>query len=97
MPLDHFSLAVPPAKVDPLVSFLTTALASTGFKEHIRYGPYIVGLGESQAPYFWIAGTVPDDADGKTVDAVLKRHHVAFGESFSDMYFHVVLFQYSSL
>ncbi|KAL8788918.1 MAG: hypothetical protein Q9213_001441 [Squamulea squamosa] len=77
MPLDHFSLVVPASKVDPLISFLTTSLQHLGFKEHVRYGPTIVGLGE-EMPYFWIAGTVSDDADGKTVEEVLKKQHIAF-------------------
>ncbi|KAL8679786.1 MAG: hypothetical protein Q9186_003951 [Xanthomendoza sp. 1 TL-2023] len=78
MPLDHFSLAVPASKVDPLVSFFTTSLAHMGFKEHIRYGSYIVGLGEENAAYFWIAGIVPEDTDEKTVEAVLRKQHIAF-------------------
>ncbi|KAL8726229.1 MAG: hypothetical protein Q9166_006854 [cf. Caloplaca sp. 2 TL-2023] len=77
MPLDHFSLIVPAKAVDPLIAFLTTSLAHLGFKEHIRYGPYVVGLGET-FPYFWIVGIMPEDADEKTMDGVLKRQHIAF-------------------
>ncbi|KAL8811908.1 MAG: hypothetical protein Q9223_001405 [Gallowayella weberi] len=78
MPLDHISIVVPASKVEPFVSFLIASLAHTGFKEHVRYGPYIVGLGEERHAYFWIAGTVPEDADEKTVEAVLKCQHIAF-------------------
>ncbi len=77
MPLDHFSLTIPASKVDGLVSFLTTSLHQFGFKEHMRYGPHIVGLGDD-LPYFWIAGIVSEDADGKTVDEMLKKQHIAF-------------------
>lgn len=77
MPLDHFSLAIPASKVDDLVSFLTASLHHFGFKEHMRYGPHIVGLGDD-LPYFWIAGIVSEDADGKTVDEMLKKQHIAF-------------------
>ncbi|KAL8752822.1 MAG: hypothetical protein Q9199_005474 [Rusavskia elegans] len=77
MPLDHFSLTLPASKVAPLVAFLTSSLAHLGFKEHTRYGPYIVGLGEETA-YFWLAGILSEDADGKTVEEMLKKQHIAF-------------------
>lgn len=77
MPLDHFSLTLPAPKVAPLVTFLTSSLAHLGFKEHTRYGPYIVGLGEETA-YFWLAGILSEDADEKTVVEMLKKQHIAF-------------------
>ncbi|KAI4144316.1 MAG: hypothetical protein L6R39_004234 [Caloplaca ligustica] len=62
MPLDHFSLIVPVDKLDPMVNFLTQALQHMGFKEHIRFGPCVVGMGET-TPYFWLAARGGDDID----------------------------------
>lgn len=78
MPLDHSSLTVPASSVAPLLTFLTSSLAHLGFKEQIRFGPYVVGLGEDKA-YFWIAGILSPDADAKTVEDMLKKQHFAFG------------------
>ncbi|KAL8665073.1 MAG: hypothetical protein Q9168_007775 [Polycauliona sp. 1 TL-2023] len=78
MPLDHSSLTVPASSVAPLLTFLTSSLAHLGFKEQIRFGPYVVGLGEDKA-YFWVAGILSPDADEKTVADMLKKQHFAFG------------------
>ncbi|KAL8969211.1 MAG: hypothetical protein Q9197_004459 [Variospora fuerteventurae] len=78
MPLDHFSLTIPAEKIDPMVEFLTTSLQHLGFKEHIRYGPHVIGMGET-FPYFWLAAAVGGEGcDQKTVDLMLKKQHVAF-------------------
>lgn len=38
MPVDHFTLTVPRAKLDEVVTFLTTSLAHLGFHEmYVRY------------------------------------------------------------
>ncbi|KAL8976633.1 MAG: hypothetical protein Q9205_007396 [Flavoplaca limonia] len=78
MPLDHSSLTVPPSAVAPLITFLTSSLAHLGFKEHIRFGPHVIGMGE-EMPYFWLVGIVSEDADEKTVKEVLGGGHFAFG------------------
>ena len=77
MPIDHFSLIVPQPKIDPLITFLTTALAHLHFKEIVRPVPNVVGLGE-QAPYFWISGFVPEGVEEKSLDSLLKGWHIAF-------------------
>ncbi|CAL8584348.1 hypothetical protein XPA_009950 [Xanthoria parietina] len=77
MPLNHSSLTLPAPKVAPLLTFLTSSLAHLGFKEHARFGPSIVGLGEETA-YFWLAGILSEDVDAKTVDEVLRKQHFAF-------------------
>ncbi|KAL8977307.1 MAG: hypothetical protein Q9177_006666, partial [Variospora cf. flavescens] len=78
MPLDHFSLTIPTEKIDPMVKFLTASLQHLGFKEHLRYGPHVIGMGET-FPYFWLAAAVGGEgSDQKTVDLMLKKQHVAF-------------------
>lgn len=77
MPLNHSSLTLPAPKVAPLLTFLTSSLAHLGFKEHARFGPYVVGLGEDTA-YFWLAGILSEGVDAKTVDEVLSKQHFAF-------------------
>ncbi|KAI4219680.1 MAG: hypothetical protein L6R36_008155 [Xanthoria steineri] len=77
MPLNHSSFTLPALKVAPLLTFLTSSLAHLGFKEHARFGPYVVGLGEERA-YFWLAGILSEDVDGKTMDEVLSKQHFAF-------------------
>lgn len=77
MPIDHFTVRVPQPKVDPLIAFLTTALAHLQFKEIMRPVPNVVGLGE-QAPYFWISGHVPEGVEEKSFDLLLKGLHIAF-------------------
>ncbi|KAL8829437.1 MAG: hypothetical protein Q9170_006167 [Blastenia crenularia] len=76
MPVHHFSLTVPADKIDPMVTFLTQSLGHIGFKELSRFGPHVVGMGETVA-YFWLAAT-GDDLDEKTVGAILKKQHIAF-------------------
>ena len=44
MPADHFSLVVPQAKLEDLVSFLTNSLGHLGFKEMMRPVPNVVEL-----------------------------------------------------
>ncbi|KAL8717634.1 MAG: hypothetical protein Q9225_005138 [Loekoesia sp. 1 TL-2023] len=77
MPLDHFSLIVPKDKIDSMVDFLTHSLQHMGFKEHVRYGPYVVGMGET-VPYFWLAAPDGEDMDVKTMQHILKKTHIAF-------------------
>jgi hypothetical protein len=77
MPADHFSLVVPEAKLEDLISFLTKSLGHLGFKEMMRPVPNVVGLGE-ESPYFWIRALCPEDVDGKSVDGLLKQNHIAF-------------------
>lgn len=88
MPLDHFSLIVPVDKLDPMVNFLTQALQHMGFKEHIRFGPCVVGMGET-TPYFWLAARGGDDIDENSFGAILKKQHIAFtAECQSDRIFY---------
>jgi hypothetical protein len=77
MPADHFSLVVPEAKLEDLISFLTTSLGHLGFKEMMRPVPHVVGLGE-ESPYLWISAPCPENVDGKSIDGLLKQIHVAF-------------------
>jgi hypothetical protein len=77
MPIDHFTLLVSQPKVDPLITFLTTALAHLDFKEIVRPVPNVVGLGE-QAPYFWISGLVPEGVEENSLENALKGLHIAF-------------------
>jgi hypothetical protein len=78
MPLDHFSVAVPPSKLEGMVTFLTNSLQHMGFKEHVRFPtPVTVGMGDTR-PYMWIFAVDPEEADEKTQLALLKRHHIAF-------------------
>ncbi|KAI4178083.1 MAG: hypothetical protein LQ348_005687 [Seirophora lacunosa] len=77
MPLNHVSLTVPPEKMDPMAEFLTASLQHLGFREHIRFGPYAIGMGEETA-YFWLAPVGGEGFDQKTVDQVLKKQHIAF-------------------
>ncbi|KAL8800941.1 MAG: hypothetical protein Q9182_004823 [Xanthomendoza sp. 2 TL-2023] len=78
MSLNHISIAIPASKVEPLVTFLVASLAHLGWKEHVRYAPYVVGLGEERHADFWIAGILPEDVDEKTVETMLKSQHIAF-------------------
>ncbi|KAL8715449.1 MAG: hypothetical protein Q9220_000783 [cf. Caloplaca sp. 1 TL-2023] len=75
MPLDHHSLLVPSSAIAPLTDFLTTSLSHMGFKPHVRFGPTVVGLGETVA-YFWLAGT--DEVDEDTMKKLCRGNHVAF-------------------
>ncbi len=77
MPLDHFSLMVPQPKLEGMVAFLTSSLQHMGFKEFFRPIPSVVGMGDA-APFMWIAGVDPKDADEKTQETLLKRQHIAF-------------------
>ncbi|KAL8994961.1 MAG: hypothetical protein Q9169_005202 [Polycauliona sp. 2 TL-2023] len=77
MPLDHSSITLPASSVAPLLTFLTSSLAHLGFKELVRYGPHVIGLGEEKA-YFWLAGILSPETDGKTVEEMLKKQHFAF-------------------
>ena len=78
MPLDHFSINVPPTKLEDVIKFLTTSLAHFGFKEHMRPIPEVVGMGDSKSAYFWINGRLPENADPATMEGLLKATHIAF-------------------
>lgn len=77
MPLDHFSLTVPPSKLEPLVQFLIASLHPLGFKEHVRPAPHVVGMGETH-PYLWLAALFPDTLDEKTIKDIMEKQHIAF-------------------
>ncbi|KAL8925581.1 MAG: hypothetical protein Q9208_003473 [Pyrenodesmia sp. 3 TL-2023] len=81
MPLDHFSLTVPPSKLEPLVQFLIASLQHLNFKEHMRPAPHVVGMGESM-PYFWLAalcsGDTLDEEENTIIDNIMEKQHVAF-------------------
>lgn len=77
MALDHVLFYVPESKLEPLVKFLTLALEHTGFKEHFRPVPNVVGLGEEKA-YFWLTGTSMDREQEAAVEKLTKPHHIAF-------------------
>ncbi|KAH8807965.1 glyoxalase/bleomycin resistance protein/dioxygenase [Xylogone sp. PMI_703] len=74
MPLDHFSIVVPQAKVDDLANFLVDSLKHIDFKEHLRPIPTVIGMGEER-PYLWIVGA---DGNENTTLELLKSQHVAF-------------------
>lgn len=75
MPIDHFSLTVPLTKLEAMVIFLSTSLHHLGFKEITRPIPTVIGMGEGM-PYFWLSTL--EDGDEKTIDAILRKQHVAF-------------------
>lgn len=64
-------------KLESVAKFLTQSLQHLGLKEHVRYGPYDVGMGEA-APYFWLAAVGGPDTDEKIMNEILKKQHVAF-------------------
>lgn len=75
MPVDHFSIVIPSSKVDGMATFLTESLQHIGgFKEHLRFGPQMVGMGET-GPYCWLFGV---EMDASAMADVLKKYHVAF-------------------
>lgn len=76
MPLHHFVLTVPMAKLDNMVDFLIESLQHMGFKVHIREGPW-VGMGET-VPYFWLAGIGGEYIDESAFANILKKQHIAF-------------------
>ena len=78
MPLDHFCVLVPPAKLEDLVTFLKTSLAHLDFKEFARPVPGMVGMG-SNSPYLWVDSYhVVDEADVNAVQRMLDVTHIAF-------------------
>ncbi|CAG8956531.1 hypothetical protein HYFRA_00003918 [Hymenoscyphus fraxineus] len=76
MPLDHFCITVPQGKLEDIAKFLTTALASTGFKEIMRFGPNVIGFGEDK-PYFWISTSEAEGQEESSM-GLLKKIHIAF-------------------
>jgi len=80
MPLDHFSIVVPQAKFEGLITFLAASLKHLGFTEHMRPIPTVVGMGDS-TPFFWItafdAGE-EEEEDSKVQETLLKKQHIAF-------------------
>lgn len=78
MPLHHFCVLVPPAKLEGLVTFLKTSLAHLDFKEFLRPVPGMVGMG-NDSPYLWIDSYhVVDEMDVNAVQRMLGVTHVAF-------------------
>ena len=65
MQVDHVSLAVPYAKLDAEVAFLTSSMAHMGFKECMRPHPAVVGMGSS-SPFLWVSGV--DNARNEIVE-----------------------------
>jgi hypothetical protein len=76
-PIDHLSLFVPQAKLNPLITFLVASLSHMGFEELPRPNQNLAGIGEL-ALYFWLNGLVPEDVDEKSLDTLLKHSHIAF-------------------
>jgi hypothetical protein len=77
MPLDHFGIVVPQAKLEGVVTFLLASLQHLGFKEHMRPIPTVVGLGDAM-PFMWITGADHENGDTKTQEELLKKSHIAF-------------------
>jgi len=74
MQVDHVSLAVPYAKLDAEVTFLTSSMAHMGLKELMRPHPAVVGMGSS-SPFLWVSGV--DNARNEIVEdgnRILKVH-----------------------
>lgn len=81
MSLHHFSVLVPSAKAEGLITFLKTALAHLDFREFQRPVPGMVGLGKD-SPYLWVDSYhVVDEADVNAVQRMLDVTHVAFRAS----------------
>lgn len=83
MPVDHFTLTVPRAKLDEVVTFLTTSLAHLGFHEIVRPIPTVVGMGETK-PYFWLNTVNLEGDEAKGFEAGLKAQHIAFSAKNSE-------------
>lgn len=77
MPCDHFSLQVPASKLEPLITFLVTALAPLGFKEYWRPIPTVAGLGDTR-PYLWVTANLPENVDEAVLLTLLRANHMAF-------------------
>ncbi len=77
MPLDHASFTVPQSKLDPLVSFLNSALGPIGIKEMMRPIPTAVGIGDV-VPFFWINCVDAADENEEVQIKTSKKAHFAF-------------------
>jgi hypothetical protein len=74
MQVDHVSLAVPYAKLEAEVAFLTSSMAHMGLKEWMRPHPAVVGMG-SRSPFLWVSGV--DNARNEIVEdgnRIMKVH-----------------------
>jgi hypothetical protein len=82
MQVDHFSLAIPYAKLGAEVTFLTSSMAHMGFKELMRPHPAVVGMGVGHSPFLWVSGV--DSARNEIVEdgnQILKVHLALTAES----------------
>ncbi|RDL35720.1 Uncharacterized protein BP5553_06332 [Venustampulla echinocandica] len=78
MPLDHFSVIVPAAKLDGMVEFLISSLGHLGFKEHMRPIPTVIGMGDAM-PFLWLYGAEAAEGDvATTQEKLIKMQHIAF-------------------
>jgi len=76
MPLDHFTLVVPPSSLEGLITFLSTSFKHMGFQEMKRANPTWVGMGDG-FPFFWINAVDVEGEDMKARETVLNKTHIA--------------------
>lgn len=81
MSFDHISIYVPADRFEPLIDWCKAAFGHLGLVEITRPVEWVVGLGAQTGPWLWFAQMSMDGLDAKTVDLMLKNHHIALGGS----------------